>query len=76
MNVEAPRWISVKEALPDAHEVVRVHQLCWPWACYVGGRWFAIDYCGNKSYIAWQPEYWGREIHVLLPDQPPYEGAA
>jgi len=59
-------WYAVTEYLPPTGEVVRVHQLV-NFAVMTESGWMAVDSCGNRRPLLWQPEYWRRDYYPALP---------
>jgi len=63
-------WHEVKQFLPPIEEAVVIHQLFYGWAVWTGANWMFVDRSGNRSHLAWQPEYWRREYHPQNPEVP------
>jgi len=72
MKYPAPyEWHDAARYTPPHGEIVFVYQLsCW---ATFRDKWYAVDHCGNRGVLAWQPEFWRR---LYAPVDPPSREAA
>jgi len=62
-------WHDASKYLPKEGEFVRVYQL-WGWVTRYKGGWAAVDECGNKCPLIWEPKFWRREYQPQPPVAP------